>query len=250
VGTTKPRIVERTGICERHIADSCDGHFRPALEAAKAALACRGHRRRELDQSSPARSAGHALPATATLVQEGLGARRALGFDLNAACCGFLYGSGHRRAMVAMGSYRKVLVIGATPMSRFVRLSGSKHLHPVWRTARRHLLEATGASDDAGAGFHRFSGRVMALAPTCRELRPVATVCRRSVERAVEAPALHTPATGRRSQTRQGTFADFDHNFCPQRFVRLTGSLDSASGKPAHPLGGCRNGRDSGRSRS
>jgi 3-oxoacyl-[acyl-carrier-protein] synthase-3 len=60
------------------------------------------------------------FPATACLVQHRLGSTRAWGFDLIAACSGFLYGLTTAAHLVAGGTHRKVLVIGADTMSRII----------------------------------------------------------------------------------------------------------------------------------
>jgi 3-oxoacyl-[acyl-carrier-protein] synthase-3 len=60
------------------------------------------------------------FPSTACLVQNALGARGAWGFDLSAACSGFVYGLTTGAHLVAAGTHRKVLVIGADTMSRII----------------------------------------------------------------------------------------------------------------------------------
>ena len=57
------------------------------------------------------------FPATACLVQEKIGAKKAWGFDLSAACSGFLFAFQTGAALIESGSYKKVLVIGADKMS-------------------------------------------------------------------------------------------------------------------------------------
>jgi 3-oxoacyl-[acyl-carrier-protein] synthase-3 len=57
------------------------------------------------------------FPATACLVQNKIGAKNAWGFDLSAACSGFLFALQTGAALVESGRYKKVLVIGADKMS-------------------------------------------------------------------------------------------------------------------------------------
>jgi 3-oxoacyl-[acyl-carrier-protein] synthase-3 len=57
------------------------------------------------------------FPATACLVQEKIGAKKAWGFDLSAACSGFLFAFQTGASLVESGTYKKVLVIGADKMS-------------------------------------------------------------------------------------------------------------------------------------
>ena len=60
------------------------------------------------------------FPSTACLVQHRLGAKGAWGFDLIAACSGFVYGLTTAAHLVAAGTHQKVLVIGADTMSRII----------------------------------------------------------------------------------------------------------------------------------
>ena len=60
------------------------------------------------------------FPCTACRVQEALGADGAVGFDLNAACSGFLFAYNTAQAYIASGIYRTVLVIGSESISRLV----------------------------------------------------------------------------------------------------------------------------------
>ena len=60
------------------------------------------------------------LPTAACLVQEALGARKAAVFDLAAACAGFVYGLAVARGLVMSGTSRRVLLVGAETISRFL----------------------------------------------------------------------------------------------------------------------------------
>ncbi len=60
------------------------------------------------------------FPATACLVQNNIGAKNAWGFDLSAACSGFLFAYQTGASLVESGTYKKVLVIGADKMSAIV----------------------------------------------------------------------------------------------------------------------------------
>ena len=60
------------------------------------------------------------FPATACLVQEKIGAKNAWGFDLSAACSGFLFAFQTGASLVESGAYKKVMVIGADKMSSIV----------------------------------------------------------------------------------------------------------------------------------
>lgn len=121
VATSNQWILDRTGIRERHIADPEIATSDMAYEAAKIALAQRGIEPTELDAIIVCTVTPDMLfPATACLVQNRLGAKGAWGFDLIAACSGFIYGLTTAANFVKSGQYRKVLVIGADTMSRII----------------------------------------------------------------------------------------------------------------------------------
>jgi 3-oxoacyl-[acyl-carrier-protein] synthase-3 len=60
------------------------------------------------------------FPATANLVGDALGAKNAFGFDLQAACSGFLYALTTGAKYIESGTYKKVMVIGADKMSSII----------------------------------------------------------------------------------------------------------------------------------
>ena len=121
VETSDQWILDRTGIRERHLADPDMATSDMAVEAARAALAQRGVAASEIDAILVCTVTPDMMfPSTACLVQHRLGARGAWGFDLVAACSGFLYGLTTGAHLVASGSHRKVLVIGADTMSRII----------------------------------------------------------------------------------------------------------------------------------
>lgn len=121
VETNDRWIVERTGIRERHIASPEMATSDMAVEAAKAALASRGIDASDLDAILVCTvTPDMAFPSTACLVQNRLGAKGVWGFDLVAACSGFVYGLTTAAGLVMSGTHRKVLVIGADTMSRIL----------------------------------------------------------------------------------------------------------------------------------
>jgi len=118
VETNDQWIVERTGIRERHILDKGLATSDMAVEAAKQCLAERGIEPAEVEAIIVATVTPDMLfPATACLVQDKLGAKGAWGFDLSAACSGFVYALQMGCKLVESGSHSKVLVIGADTMS-------------------------------------------------------------------------------------------------------------------------------------
>jgi len=121
VETNDQWIVERTGIRERHIAAPEVATSDMALEAARATLEQRGIAPAELDAIIVRTVTPDMLfPSTACLVQDRLGAKGAWGFDLVAACSGFIYGLTTAAHLVMAGTHRNVLVIGADTMSRVI----------------------------------------------------------------------------------------------------------------------------------
>jgi 3-oxoacyl-[acyl-carrier-protein] synthase III len=121
VDTNDEWILTRTGISERHIAAPGVATSDLAVEAAKITLEQRGVSAKELDAIIVCTVTPDMLfPATACLVQDRLGANRAWGFDLVAACSGFVYGLTTAAHLVMAGTHQKVLVIGADTMSRII----------------------------------------------------------------------------------------------------------------------------------
>ncbi|HEX4749633.1 MAG TPA: beta-ketoacyl-ACP synthase III [Bryobacteraceae bacterium] len=121
VETNDTWIVERTGIRERHIADKSMATSDMAVEAAREALANRGIPATDIEAIILCTVTPDMLfPSTACLVQDRIGATGAWGFDLLAACSGFLYGLTIAANLVKAGSHQKILVIGADTMSRIL----------------------------------------------------------------------------------------------------------------------------------
>jgi 3-oxoacyl-[acyl-carrier-protein] synthase-3 len=121
VDTSNEWILERVGIVERHIAAPEVATSDMAVEAACAALTQRGIGAAEIDAIIVCTVTPDMLfPSTACLVQNRIGAHKAWGFDLLAACSGFIYGLTTGAHLVMGGTHRKVLVIGADTMSRII----------------------------------------------------------------------------------------------------------------------------------
>ena len=118
VTTNDQWIVERTGIRQRHLVDAGVATSDLAAAAAKDCLEKRGIAADELDAILVATVTPDMMfPATACLVQEKIGATGAWGFDLSAACSGFLYALQVGAKLIESGAHKKVLVIGADVMS-------------------------------------------------------------------------------------------------------------------------------------
>ena len=121
VDTSDDWIRARTGIVERRIADPRETTSTMSIKAAQAALQVADVAPERLDliivtTATP----DYLFPATACLVQDALGARRAGAFDLLAGCSGFVYGLGVGSQLIISGAYENVLVIGAETLSRIM----------------------------------------------------------------------------------------------------------------------------------
>jgi 3-oxoacyl-[acyl-carrier-protein] synthase-3 len=118
VDTSDEWIRTRTGISERHIVDKGMASSHMATEAAKAVLAKTKTDPADVDLIIVASVTPDMMfPATACLVQDRLGAKKAWGFDLSAACSGFAYALTVGAQFVGSGAHKKVLVIGSDVMS-------------------------------------------------------------------------------------------------------------------------------------
>jgi 3-oxoacyl-[acyl-carrier-protein] synthase-3 len=120
VATSDEWIRTRTGIRERHIVEKGTPTSHLAVEAAKILLAQAKTDPTEIDLIVLATVTPDMMfPATACLVQDKLGATKAWGFDLSAACAGFAYAL-TVGAQFAAGAHKKVLVIGSDTMSSII----------------------------------------------------------------------------------------------------------------------------------
>ena len=120
VDTSDEWIRTRTGIKERRILES-GGTSVLATKAAEDLLKSINMSAEEIDVIIVATvTPDMFFPATACLVQNNIGAKNAWGFDLSAACSGFLFGFQTACSLVESGDYKKVLLIGADKMSSIV----------------------------------------------------------------------------------------------------------------------------------
>jgi 3-oxoacyl-[acyl-carrier-protein] synthase III len=117
-------IFERTGISTRRVAAPEDSAATLATTAARAAIERAEIDAADLDLVLLATSTPVAqMPATASVLQDALGAGNAGAFDLNAACSGFLVALAQATAQVEAGMARNVLVCGADLLSRVLDYS-------------------------------------------------------------------------------------------------------------------------------
>jgi 3-oxoacyl-[acyl-carrier-protein] synthase-3 len=121
VDTSDEWIVQRTGIRERRIAAADQVTSSLALQAARMALQDAKMDASELDLVICATVTGdQPFPATACRLGFDLGAKQAGGFDLAAACSGFVFASQVAAGMIQSGQYRNILVVGAEILSRIL----------------------------------------------------------------------------------------------------------------------------------
>lgn len=122
VETTDEWIVERTGIRERHVAvGDKETTSTLAARAAREALLVAGITPPQVGLVIVATvTPDYPFPATASLVQDALGASAAGAFDLAAGCSGFIYALSIAAGAIRSGSADHVLVIGAETLSRVV----------------------------------------------------------------------------------------------------------------------------------
>jgi 3-oxoacyl-[acyl-carrier-protein] synthase III len=160
VDTNDRWIVERTMIQERHIADPGMATSDMATEAARCALALRGIDASQINAIIVCTVTPDMMfPSTACLVQNALGARKAWGFDLVAACSGFVYGLTTAAHLVAAGMHRKILVIGADTMSRIIDYTDRSTCILFGDGAGAMLVEPLEDSEE-GVGFIDFLGEI------------------------------------------------------------------------------------------
>ena len=124
VDTNDEWITSRTGIKERRSLDKGIGTSHMAIQAANAIIESKKLDPLEIDLVIVATITPdmHAT-ATAAYVASEIGASNAFGFDISAACSGFLYGMSTASAFIESGRYKKIILIGADKMSSIVDYS-------------------------------------------------------------------------------------------------------------------------------
>jgi 3-oxoacyl-[acyl-carrier-protein] synthase-3 len=121
VDTSDEWIRTRTGIEQRHVAEPGTPTSELAAHAARDALRRRGVGPETVDLIIIATvTPDMAFPSTACIVQDKLKATRAWGFDISAACSGFLYALTMGCQFIETGAHRRVMVIGADVMSSII----------------------------------------------------------------------------------------------------------------------------------
>ncbi|WNJ16466.1 beta-ketoacyl-ACP synthase III [Pontibacter sp. G13] len=118
VDTSDEWIRDRTGIEERRILEPEKATSDMAVEAIKDLLAKTDYTPEDIDLIICSTvSPDHVYPATANIISDKIGAKNAWGFDMNAACSGFLYALRTGSQFIESGMHKRVLVVGADTMS-------------------------------------------------------------------------------------------------------------------------------------
>jgi len=164
-------IVQRTGIRERRFAAEDEATSDLCIHAAEEAMRNAGITADELDLVIVGTiTPDYQLPACAVLVQDRLGAKNAGAFDVVAACSGFLTALHTGEAFIAAGRARRVLVIGAETLSRFLNFedrgsaiifgdgAGAAILMPHGECGQGEILRTTLGSDGSGYEFIHMPG--------------------------------------------------------------------------------------------
>jgi 3-oxoacyl-[acyl-carrier-protein] synthase-3 len=121
VDTTNEWILQRTGISERHVVDPGIATSDLAKEAALGAIAQAGLSADDIGFIVVGTTTPDTIfPSTACMLQHKIGATKAWGFDLGAACSGFTYALTTGLQMVASGAHDHALVVGADVMSSII----------------------------------------------------------------------------------------------------------------------------------
>jgi len=121
VDTSDKWIVERTGICQRHIAAEKQSTCDLAEQAARRALTMANCDAKDLDLIIVATTTPDRIyPSTACLLQDRLDNHRAAAFDVQAVCSGFVYALSVADKFIKTGTAQRALVVGAEKYSRIV----------------------------------------------------------------------------------------------------------------------------------
>ena len=122
VDTTDEWITTRTGISERHILKGeGQGSSVMAAEAVRGLLAKTNTKPEEIDLIICATVTPDMLfPSTANIIAHKVGLTNAFGYDIEAACSGFLFALSTGASFIQSGKYKKVIVVGVDKMSSIV----------------------------------------------------------------------------------------------------------------------------------
>ncbi|MEQ8714670.1 MAG: beta-ketoacyl-ACP synthase III [Cyclobacteriaceae bacterium] len=122
VDTTDEWITSRTGIKQRHILKGDNqGTSVIGIHAINGLLKKTNNKAEDIDLIICATTTPDlAFPATANIIANAVGATNSFGFDLNAACSGFLFALTTASQFIETGKYKKIIVVGADKMSSII----------------------------------------------------------------------------------------------------------------------------------
>lgn len=123
IDTSHEWIVQRTGICERRFAAEGEATSHMSTAACRRALEQAGIEAGDIDLIVVGTlSPDYLLPSAACLIQDQLGAKDAMAFDVASACTGFLTALHTAEAFIAAGRAKRALAVGAETLSRFLNM--------------------------------------------------------------------------------------------------------------------------------
>ncbi len=122
IDTSDEWITSRTGIKQRHLENNPErGTSDMCVEAVKLLCKKRGISPEEIDLLICGTvTPDLVFPSTSNLICAKIGAKNSWGFDLSAACSGFLYALSTGSQFIETGRYKKVVIVGADMMSRII----------------------------------------------------------------------------------------------------------------------------------
>lgn len=124
VDTSDEWITTRTGIKERRIASNDTAASDLSTQAALEALSMANIKPEDIDLIIVCTVTPDMMfPATATILQNNIGAVNAAGFDLSAGCSGFIYGVTVANQFIKTGLYKNILVIGCDILSKITNFN-------------------------------------------------------------------------------------------------------------------------------
>ena len=152
VDTSDEWIMTRVGIKERHIlTEEGLGTSYMARKAANELLKKTGADPDSIDALIVCTTTpDYKFPSTASIVVGKLGLKNAFAFDMECACCGFLYGLDMASSMIQSGRYKRVVVIGADKMSTLIDYTDRQTCVLFGDGAGAVLVEAT---EEEGVGY-------------------------------------------------------------------------------------------------
>lgn len=145
VDTTDEWIMTRIGVKERRILNEEGlGTSYMARKAAKQLMQKTNSKPEEIDAIIVATTTpDYHFPSTASILCDKLGLKNAFAFDMQAACCGFLYAMEMASSMICSGRHKKVIIVGADKMSSMVNYDDRATCPIFGDGAAAFMVEAT-----------------------------------------------------------------------------------------------------------